>query len=103
MGLLLSECKQRSHGAMRTQSRKWLLEFRDAKILEAQIGGRIVPLNADVPRFELAAGASVIAFWPVVVPVGGLDAVDPGRQVVAVRDDGHAEPFAVFRHLLARG
>src|SRR5450755_3918127 len=33
-----------------------LFELGDAKALETQIGRRIVPLDADVPRFELAAG-----------------------------------------------
>ena len=34
-----------------------------------------MPLNADVARFEFAAGAGVVTLRPVVVPVGHLNAV----------------------------
>src|SRR5437762_9230800 len=80
---------------------KRLLQLRDPEILEAQVRRRIVPLDADVAGFELAAGAGVVALGAMIVPVGDLDAVDPGGQMVAVRDDGHGEPFAVLGHLLA--
>src|SRR5260370_14981068 len=94
-----------SPGAMRTLNEESISfragEFRDTEIAEAQIRRRIVPLDADVARFELAAGAGVVALGAVVVPVGDLHAVDPGRQVVAVRDNRHAEPFAVLGPLLS--
>ena len=76
-------------------------QLGDAQVAKAQVRGRIVPLDADVPRFQFAAGAGVVAPGAVVVPIGYLHAVDPGGQMVAVGDDGHAEPFAVLRHFLA--
>jgi hypothetical protein len=77
------------------------LQLGDPQIPEAQIRRRVVSLDANVTAFEPATRASVVAFRPVVVPVGDLNTIDPGRDVIAMRDDGHPEPFAILGHFLA--
>src|SRR5262245_58203823 len=60
----------------RSSKRKDLLLFRRlrqrryADVAEAQVGSRIVPLQADRPFFEPAAFAGIIAARAVVGPAG---------------------------------
>src|SRR6476646_7296807 len=62
-------------------------------VSEAQVGGRVVALDAQTtfPFFEPVA--SVVALLAVVGPVDDLVAVDPGGEVPAVGGDGHREPL----------
>src|SRR5262245_9172454 len=70
-------------------------------VTEAQVGGRVVPLDTDRPGLLTVPVAWVVVGRPVVGPVYLLHAVDPRRDVSAAGDDGHRKPFTVLRHRLA--
>ena len=65
--------------------RGYLFQFRDAQIAKTQIRRRIVTLDAERPGAELAAVAGVVVFRPRIGPIDDRIAVDPRRDVPAVR------------------
>jgi len=70
-------------------------KFGDAEIAEAEIGRRIVSLNAEMSGGSAQALAGIVVGLACVDPVGDGIAVHPDGKLWAASCDGHREPFEV--------
>ena len=69
---------------------------RDSQTAEVEIGGVVVPLQAQVARFEPAAAAGIGIVAARIGPIGDLHAVDPDGEVGLVGNQRAGEPGVVI-------
>src|SRR5262245_7163667 len=81
--------------------RTTLLPSRGQDLADLVLGGGAVSLKLDGAGLEALAFAGIVVQWAVVGETGGLIAVDPGGDVRAGGDDGHAERDKIAGNLPA--
>ena len=80
-----------------------IFEFFDAYITEAEVGRRVMPLEADMASSAACAFAGVVMSWTVVGPIDRLIAINPGREMIAIRIECHGKPDLIIADDCAGG